>query len=204
MGKIRSTSTQEKESKRDHIIEVASKMIDKGLVDLPSMNDISKKAKVAKGTLYNYFETKEELFLEVFSGMFSQWLFDLQDRKLTRRNYLKIIVDSLSENQNLMRLACKAPMILEKNVSDEVFVKFKTGLAFLINQLATYISAINAKTVVENEKLLLQSYYIMTGIFPSHDLMATKKKLLQDNGLGKLVVDFKKDTLQILNTIWND
>jgi len=167
MGKIRSTSTQEKESKRDHIIEVASKMIDKGLVDLPSMNDISKKAKVAKGTLYNYFETKEELFLEVFSGMFSQWLFDLQDRKLTRRNYLKIIVDSLSENQNLMRLACKAPMILEKNVSDEVFVKFKTGLAFLINQLATYISAINAKTVVENEKLLLQSYYIMTGIFPS-------------------------------------
>ncbi|EQC45563.1 TetR family transcriptional regulator [Bacteriovorax sp. Seq25_V] len=203
MGKIRSTTSEEKESKREQIIDVAASMIDRGAVDLPSMNEISKKAKVAKGTLYNYFETKEELFLEVFSSLFARWFFTLQKVKLTKSNYLKVIVESLEENPNMMRLACKAPVILENNVSDEIFLKFKTNLALLINHLAQMLSSINEKTVTQNEKLLMQSYYVMTGIFPSHDLMTARGELLRKNNLGLLVVHFKEDALRILKILWS-
>lgn len=45
-----------------------------------SMNQVAKEAQLAKGTLYLYFDTKEEMFLQLLSEHLHSWLAELQAR----------------------------------------------------------------------------------------------------------------------------
>lgn len=44
------------------------------------MNHVAREAKLAKGTLYLYFDTKEELFLALLSEKIQDWLTEIADR----------------------------------------------------------------------------------------------------------------------------
>jgi AcrR family transcriptional regulator len=53
--------------KRRQILDGASKVFHENGFDAASMNDIARVAGVSKGTLYVYFENKEQLFLELIA-----------------------------------------------------------------------------------------------------------------------------------------
>jgi AcrR family transcriptional regulator len=66
-------------AKRQQILEGADRVFSTMGFDAASMNDITREAGVSKGTIYVYFDSKEELFLELcigyrdklFSGIYS-------------------------------------------------------------------------------------------------------------------------------------
>ncbi len=51
--------------KRDHILSIAQKIISKFGIQKTTMDDIAKKARIGKATLYYYFKNKEDIFREV-------------------------------------------------------------------------------------------------------------------------------------------
>jgi AcrR family transcriptional regulator len=51
--------------KRQQILEGANRVFSQMGFDAASMNDITREAGVSKGTIYVYFDSKEELFLEL-------------------------------------------------------------------------------------------------------------------------------------------
>jgi AcrR family transcriptional regulator len=96
------------QSRKSHIIECAfSVFSEKGYSDT-SMDDIVEKSGVSKGGIYNYFKSKEEIFLEI-----------AESRRTVRRNlmdtipvnngihiflrqYFTAVLQSLKEEKNLM------------------------------------------------------------------------------------------------------
>ena len=52
-------------AKRQQILEGANRVFSQMGFDAASMNDITREAGVSKGTIYVYFDSKEELFLEL-------------------------------------------------------------------------------------------------------------------------------------------
>ncbi|UXN59316.1 TetR/AcrR family transcriptional regulator [Phyllobacterium zundukense] len=66
-------------AKRQQILEGADRVFSQMGFDAASMNDITREAGVSKGTIYVYFDSKEELFMELcfayrdklFSGIYS-------------------------------------------------------------------------------------------------------------------------------------
>lgn len=56
---------QEKQNKRTEIISVARKCFSEKGFEQTSISEIAKKVKIAKGTVYLYFESKLDLFLEI-------------------------------------------------------------------------------------------------------------------------------------------
>lgn len=71
-NKFRARSMQDKHEKRHHIIVTALNVFKTHDYQKITMNLIAQKSKIAKGTLYIYFQTKEELFLNIL-------LFDLNN-----------------------------------------------------------------------------------------------------------------------------
>ncbi len=51
--------------KKDHILSIAQKIISKFGIQKTTMDDIAKKARIGKATLYYYFKNKEDIFREV-------------------------------------------------------------------------------------------------------------------------------------------
>lgn len=63
------TSTQ-KLKRRDSILASAKQLMEEEKYNEINMNQIAKKAGVAKGTVYLYFQTKQELFFKCDAGEF--------------------------------------------------------------------------------------------------------------------------------------
>lgn len=56
-----------KPEKLENILKIAKEMFNRYGLKKTSMDEIARKARVAKGTIYNYFGSKDRVFLEVLS-----------------------------------------------------------------------------------------------------------------------------------------
>ncbi len=68
-----------KQEKRSHIVHAAIPIFAKSTFREAKMNDVAISADVGKGTLYEYFESKDELFLEIFKMWFATLEAQVQD-----------------------------------------------------------------------------------------------------------------------------
>ncbi len=57
-----------REKKRRHILEIASRIFAKHDYHSVSMDEVARRARVGKGTLYRYFESKEDLYLALLDS----------------------------------------------------------------------------------------------------------------------------------------
>lgn len=68
-----------KQEKRARLVQAAIPVFAKNTFREAKMNDVAISADVGKGTLYEYFESKDELFLEIFKMWFSLLEEQIQD-----------------------------------------------------------------------------------------------------------------------------
>jgi|Deesub1362B_J571_1020462.scaffolds.fasta_scaffold00082_23 TetR/AcrR family fatty acid metabolism transcriptional regulator len=66
--------------KRDNILKAAMELFSKRPYHKVAMDDIAKRAKVAKGTLYYYFESKEALYASLLHEGLDKMLLKLKER----------------------------------------------------------------------------------------------------------------------------
>lgn len=134
--KKRAVSDEQKSHRYDHILDCAFRLFLKTSYDQVSMDKVAAKAKVAKGTLYLYFQSKEELFLALKEREYLAW-FDDANRALRQppgegpmeiadqvRRCVDILVDSFKEREPMIRLVTTLHHILERNIDFETVVAF--------------------------------------------------------------------------------
>src|SRR5215213_6470171 len=119
----RARSQEEKTERRNAIVTTAWRMYTRE----PSfaaftMAALARQAGLAKGTLYLYFRTKEELFLALLENGFGAW-FDSMDRRLddaqgewTPERVAGVVLASIAGRETLARLLSILPAIVEHNV----------------------------------------------------------------------------------------
>src|SRR5579859_4688176 len=122
MTKHRAVTDVQKEARRADILKVALHRFTLTPYESLSMADTADEVGVAKGTLYLYFKSKEEMFLTVYSDQLSAW-FDELDQGLQRpggdasvSGFLKLLGDSLVSRPELLRLIAILHTTLERNV----------------------------------------------------------------------------------------
>ena len=98
------------------------------------MADTADEAGVAKGTLYLYFKSKEEMFLAIYADQLSAW-FDELDQGMQQpggdtsvSGFLKLLGDSLVSRPELLRLIAILHTKLESNVDAATARKFRIWL----------------------------------------------------------------------------
>src|SRR4051812_38717926 len=117
---------QDKADRRDELLRVAANMFDTVPYSKITIADVAGRAGLAKGTVYLYFASKEELFLGVLEKLLFAWYDALDQRLDTVRG--DISADQLVEmlalkspgRLTLTRLIAIVSGVLEHNVSVEV------------------------------------------------------------------------------------
>lgn len=206
--KIRSTTTDEKEQKREHITECALSLF-KQNHQFPSVDTVAKKAKIAKGTVYLYFSTKEEIFLSILASRFDTFFINLKNglsaqMPTSKEMLANSLVAEFSKDPVLLELAAIGPSVLEVNVSEEKLRIFKTSLAMKLDHMANAISPLFAPMKIERiRKLLIVSFSLIIGIYLQVPRDGTLMKLSQEESFKDLFVHFEEDVLMSLLALWN-
>ena len=130
MGQSRARSDDAKRARRQFILSTAEQILRCDGFDVFTMDKLASRADIAKGTLYLYFATREELMLAVYTDLHDGWMnrfIDAEKQAVTSnyntlcaRFYQSFVADAL-----LVDMAARVTSCLEPHVPHVAWVKAK-------------------------------------------------------------------------------
>ncbi|CAM3625063.1 TetR/AcrR family transcriptional regulator [Deinococcus frigens] len=139
---MRARSLADKRQRRADILSAAEHLwTTTPYADL-SMNQVASVAQLAKGTLYLYFGTKEELFLALVDSHLNAWIDRaaalLEERgPHTPSQLADVLLEAGQESRSLRRLLVLLGTVLERRVRPELLQEFHHNLTARLERLLT-------------------------------------------------------------------
>jgi len=203
----RAYTGEQKSEKRDRIIAAAENLLPLGRFQLPSINQIIQQTGDAKGTVYLYFKTKEEIYLSVMA----QGLVDMLDdmaRLIERRpdtiatEMAKVYIHHARSRPKIYYLAGIATVILDSNISPEFMASFKSNLLQVTNALADQAVAAGyfPDQGTARTKMLV-CYNIFMGMWLHTHPPGSVLNVMKENGLMDLIYDFDRELCECFEKI---
>lgn len=174
---------------------------------MPSVAQVVQAAGLAKGTFYIYFNTKEELFLELMNDAMGEFFLVLEDtvqrKDIDVTGYVDVFVSKFHKDHKLIKLGSLLAGVLEQNSEEEAVKKFKL---MLIQRLKDAGELIHKRFPVLDEKratrLILRGYSVLLGVAQIIPSSPAQARLMEDPALELLVLDFQEEARAILTALW--
>ncbi|HEX9515225.1 MAG TPA: TetR family transcriptional regulator [Streptosporangiaceae bacterium] len=132
----RARSEEQRELRRRAILDAAAAMLTEMPVAQVTLNELSRRAGLAKSNVLRYFESREAVLLELLDSAWQQWLIHLEeslgtavdaDAPLAERGdqLAAALAASLASRPVLCDLISAQAAVLERNVSPQVAAQHK-------------------------------------------------------------------------------
>lgn len=203
----RASSAQDKIKRRAAIVETATALFRDHDYASVTMAQIARGAGLAKGTVYLYFSSKEELFLSLVSDLLDGWFEDLE-AELERQapsspeHLARIIADTLAPRQAMNRLMVLLHVVLEHNIPQEAALAFKTELLASMVPVGERLEAhLPPGQADQGMRLLLWVHALVVGLFQMAVPSDAVADALERPELAPFKLDFHHELITILTAL---
>lgn len=171
---------EDKEARRDLILGAALTLFLEDTRRLPTAASIATKAGLAKGTVYLYFDTKEQIFTALLSREWRELLSQVGqsfasggDDAARVASFIDHFASFLDSHPYFLRLDALGYALLEGNLPPDQFWEFKRPFSEAIERAAGIVDAELALPPGRGLELLTRSYALTRGLwqmtdFPDH------------------------------------
>jgi AcrR family transcriptional regulator len=146
----RARSEEQRRIRRQAILDTAAAMLAEMPVSQLSLNELSRRVGLAKSNVLRYFESREDVLLELLDQATQQWVSEVADllsadtdagsAARQRGDQLAAIISSSLEHHTVLcDLLNAEPGILEHNVSVDVVARFKRSTLASLGRLAAIV-----------------------------------------------------------------
>ncbi|MET9914646.1 TetR family transcriptional regulator [Streptomyces sp. NPDC006476] len=199
----RARSQEQREIRRQAILDTAAAMLDEMPVSAVSLNELSRRVGLAKSNVLRYFESREAVLLDLLDLAARTWLAEVTDHMPARidagagpRERSERLADalaaSLADHRVLCDLLSAQAAVLEHNVSTEVALRYKhaaldslTGFSDLIRRLLPELDQDAAALAANTAIVLIGALWTH-----AHPAPAVQAAYDADPALGVLRLDF--------------
>ena len=172
-------------------------MFGAGDYDAITVAQIAERAGLAKGTVYLYFDTKEELFLEVAWARLQEWLAVL-DRGLLalvraprRHTVAELVCRTLRPREVLLRTLSLLPNVFEGEVDHAAVARFKQLILARVGQTGMILEqALPFLRAGQGARVLLSVNAFVIGLWKMAQPGPAAAQALEDPALRPLRIDF--------------
>ena len=182
--------------RRDEIVAACEQLYQTMSFKDITLKEISSVTSFSRPTIYNYFQTKEEIFLALFEREYDRWNEDLEkilssDKVFSRAELAEQIAKSLERRTQLLRLLSMNNYDMEENSREELLASFKRAygksLTLFREILRKHISGMSDAEV---EQIMYVFFPFMFGIYPYAEVTAKQKDAMKEAG-----VDYRYQTI---------
>lgn len=151
-----------------------------------TLKEIGSETSFSRPTIYNYFQTKEEIFLALFELEYKRWNEDLEKilenkGSLTRKQVAEKIADSLKKREQLLKLLSMNNYDMEANSRIELLTSFKAAYGRSMENIDGIISKFCPEiSRQERQNIIYVFYPFMFGIYPYAQVTEKQKKAMKD------------------------
>ena len=186
---MRKVTPEQIAMKREEIINACEQLYQTMSFREITLKEIGNITSFSRPTIYNYFETKEEIFLALFQREYDRWNEDLTsilegNEKLTKAELSKKIASSLSGREQLLRLLSMNNYEMEANSRQEMLTSFKQSYGRSMHLMCMLLEKFCPDMSVTDIQNFIYTFYpFMFGIYPYTAVTEKQKTAMKEAGI---------------------
>lgn len=158
--------------RKSEIIEACEKLYrEKGFHDI-TIKDIGKEISMSRPSIYNYFETKEEIFLALLTEKYDRWTSDLKEladsrSQMTGDELAHEIAGTLKDRKVLLKISAMNLYEIEENSRLDNLAEYKAAFKKSVDAFEEVLRKFLPELSKERiEEIRYAFYPFMYGIYP--------------------------------------
>ena len=175
--------------KREEIVDACEQLYQTMSFREITLKEISKITSFSRPTIYNYFETKEEIFLALFKREYDRWNEALtaileENGWLTKAQLADRIAQSLADREQLLKILSMNNFDMEANSRQEMLTSFKYSYGRSM-QLMCMLLEKNCPdmSAADIQNFIYTFYPFMFGIYPYTAVTEKQKTAMREAGM---------------------
>lgn len=173
-------------ARKEEIINACEKLYQTMSFKDITLKEIGNETSFSRPTIYNYYQTKEEIFLALFEREYVRWNEELQtilrdNRKLTKAELAEKLAVSLANRQQLLKLLAMNNYDMEENSRSELLKSFKVAYGESIKNVCSILTKFcPKKSDQEIQNIIYIFFPFMFGIYPYTAVTDKQKKAMKE------------------------
>ena len=174
------------EKRREEIINACEQLYQTMSFKEITLKEIGNVTSFSRPTIYNYFQTKEEIFLALFEREYDRWNEDLEmsleeNASLMKEQVAEKIAHSLEKREQLLKLLSMNNYDMEANSRLELLTTFKAAYGKSMTNIRNILSRFCPEIGNEElENFIYVFYPFMFGIYPYARVTEKQKTAMKD------------------------
>ena len=177
-------------ARREEIIEGCARLYETVSFKEITMKEISTAISLTRASIYNYFQTKEEIFLALLQREYEQWTARLEKareehEKMSREEFARELAHSLEERQQLLKLLSMNLYDLEENCRFEGLVEFKVVYGRALAEVGNCLEKFFPEMTEEDRQDFLYLFFpFLFGVYPYTVVTDKQRRAMDEAGIA--------------------
>lgn len=174
------------EKRREEIINACERLYQSMSFRDITLKEIGNVTSFSRPTIYNYFQTKEEIFLALYEKEYDCWNEDLigilnGHEDLSNEELADELAKSISKRKQLLKLLSMNNYDMEANSREELLVSFKRAYGQAMENIRACLKKFCPKmTEIEEQNFIYIFFPFMFGIYPYAEVTEKQKKAMKE------------------------
>ena len=177
-------------ARRNEIIEACAKLYQTMSFKEITIKEIGGATSFTRTSIYNYFQTKEEIFLALLEQEYELWVAELQsimdeNESLDRDSFVDKIARSLEHRRQLLKIMSMNMYDIEENSRVERLIEFKIAygksLQVFTDLLAKFFPAMGAG---ERQNFIYCFFPFVYGVHPYTVVTDKQREAMKEAGVN--------------------
>lgn len=175
--------------RKEEIINACEKLYENNNFKDITIKSIGEKTTFSRTSIYNYFQTKEEIFLALFKREYEIWTNDLnqmyeENSTMTKEIFADKLAKTVAKRKNLLKLLSMNMYDMEENSRMEELIEFKKAYGNSIKMVKKCIYKF-FKEISDKEKdeFVYLFFPFMYGIYPYAEVTNKQKEAMEKGGV---------------------
>ncbi len=177
-------------ARKEEIIDACEKLFRTMSFSEIAMKDIASATTFTRTSIYNYFETKEEIFLALFEREYRRWIQDLEallerNGAMDGRSLADGLASSLERREQLLKLLSMNLYDMEGNSRMERLVSFKEAFGRSMDMVGALLRRFRPDMDErEREDFIYVFFPFIYGIYPYTTVTAKQHEAMRKAGIA--------------------
>lgn len=205
----RACTAESKGYRKQTILDAATALFFEDPSSLPTVSEIAKRCGIAKGTVYIYFSTKEQIFLNIIEELFTEFIKSADTfvlNSIKSEHPIESIVNDLcdysAENRTMVNLAGMSNSIIEHNIDIDSAYEYKKNIQIQLFGLGETMQKTLGYDKIFSSSLFLRTYAIILGVWQLCNPPKKVQQISKKEGAEFLSPDFRDELYSTLMPFW--
>ena len=176
-------------SRKNEIISACAKLYETMSFKEITLKEIGEKTSFTRPSIYNYFQTKEEIFLALFQREYELWIRDLEilyqeNERMSVNEFAGAVAHTLEKRECLLKLLAMNHYDMEANSRMENLVAFKVAYGNSLRAVSCCLEKFFPSMSVGDIQGFIYAFFpFLFGVYPYTVVTEKQKAAMQEAGV---------------------